>query len=71
MGGVYDLALAKRHQLRHAHAEGTGLARLGPRQREDYVGRRLDGAIAFRDALPLPIRGRVSATFLDRWRDLV
>lgn len=71
MGASHDLALAKRHQLRHAHSEGTALAAMPAAQRRVSVAKRLDAAIAFRDSLSLPVQARVGGEFLDRWRALV
>jgi hypothetical protein len=71
MGGRFDLRRAKRHQLRHAHEEGSRLTPADARVRAGAVAARLDQAIAFRDDLRRALRGRVSAEFLDRWRDFV
>lgn len=71
MGTSHDLALAKRHQLRHAHNEGAALAAMPAAQRRVSVANRLDAAIAFRDSLTLPVQGRVGGEFLERWRALV
>jgi hypothetical protein len=71
MGTNHDLTLAKRHQLRHAHNEGSALVAMPAAQRRASVANRLDAAIAFRDSLSTPTQGRVGAEFLDRWRALV
>ncbi len=71
MGNTHDSSLTKRHQLRDAYRENSVLAPTLRPQRRAYVGARLDGAIQFRDGLPLPLRGRVGGEFLDRWRLLV
>lgn len=71
MTGTHDLALAKRHQLRHAHRAAMTLAQATPRLRAGAVAARLDQAIAFRDRLPRVVRDRADAGFLDRWRDVV
>lgn len=71
MGTAHDLALAKRHQLRHAHNEGSALAAQPPQQRRASVANRLDAAIAFRDGLPTQLQARVGGEFLDRWRALL
>jgi hypothetical protein len=71
MGTTHDSALAKRHQMRHANAEGAALTALPPAQRLAHVRAELDQAIAFRDGLGTPVRGRVGGDFLDRWRELV
>jgi hypothetical protein len=71
MGNSHDLALAKRHQLRHAHSEGAALTAVPAAQGRASVANRLDAAIAFRDGLSTQMQGRVGAEFLDRWRALV
>lgn len=71
IGAGHDLAAAKRHQLRHAHNEGSALVAMPAAQRRASIINRLDAAIAFRDSLPLPLQGRVGGAFLDRWRALV
>ena len=71
MGNAHDLVLAKRHQLRLANDEAAALAPLPVATRRAVVAATLDAAIAFRDGLPMALRDRVSAGFLDRWRDFV
>lgn len=71
MGTNHDLALAKRHQLRHAHEAGTALSGLPPAQREAAVATRLDSAIVFRDGLSNAVAARIDGNFLDRWRALL
>ncbi len=71
MGNTHDSALAKRHQIRDAYREDSVLGPMTRTQRRTYIGSRLDGAIQFRDGLPLTLRGRVGSEFLDRWRLLV
>ena len=70
MGTSHDLALAKRHQLRHA--EETGMLMAVPvAQRRQLVANRLDDAIAFRDSLSAPLAARIETRHLDRWRGLL
>jgi hypothetical protein len=71
MGANHDLALAKRHQLRHAHEAGTALSGLPRAQRRAVVATRLDTAIAFCDGLSSAVAARIDGNFLDRWRALV
>jgi hypothetical protein len=71
MGGVWDDAEAKRHQIRLASEEGATLRALPTTQRGILIRRRLDDAIAFRNALPPTIEQRADAGFLDAWRSFV
>jgi hypothetical protein len=71
MANSHDKELAKRHQLRVANTEGAALAAMPAAARRTSIANRLDGAIAFRDGLSAPVRGRVGGEFLDRWRGLV
>lgn len=71
MNGRYDSGEAPRHQLRVAHKEAAILRALPTAHRKAAVRQRLDEAIAFRDGLPLVLRSRAQADFLDRWRSLV
>ncbi len=71
MGDTFDLWHAKRHQMRHAHAEASRLAPANRSMRAGAVSARLDQAITFRDDLRRALRRRVGAEFLDRWRDFV
>jgi hypothetical protein len=71
MGGTYDGHEAARHQMRVAHEEGASLRALPLPDRRTAVEQRLDAGIAFRDSLPLVLRSRAQAEFLDRWRSYV
>lgn len=71
MGTSHDLALAKRHQIRHAADETARLLAAPVAQRRQLVANRMDDAIAFRDSLSRPIAARIETTHLDRWRDLL
>jgi len=71
MGQNHELTLAKRHQLRHANNEGAALAGMPAAHRCVSVANRIEAAIAFRDSLSLPLRGRVDGDFLERWRALL
>lgn len=71
MAGAHDADAVKDHQIRCAHASGERLRgqNLAARRRE--IRSRLDDAISFRDDLPVRLRERADAGFLDRWRSLV
>lgn len=71
MAGTYDVHEAARHQIRVAHEEAASLRALPVAQRRAAVRQRLDDAIGFRDSLPVVLRTRVQADFLDRWRGFV
>jgi hypothetical protein len=71
MAGSYDGHEAARHQIRLAHEEGATLRALSLPDRRTAVRQRLDAGIQFRDSLPLVLRARAQAEFLDRWRRYV
>lgn len=69
MGGSHDLALAKRHQIRHASQEAAALTAVPVAQRRRLVADRLDDAIRFRDSLSALVAARIPPTdHLNRWR---
>lgn len=71
MGDSYDLALAKRHQIRHASQETAPLTAVAVADRRQLVADRLDTAIAFRDNLSPVLTTRIPTSHLDRWRRLM
>ncbi|WP_304113641.1 hypothetical protein [Mycolicibacterium bacteremicum] len=68
MGGSYDLALAKRHQIRHASEETAALTAVPVTDRGRVVANRIDEAISFRDGLSAVAAARIPTNHLDRWR---
>jgi hypothetical protein len=71
MGDAYEPDLAKVHQIRIAHGWNESLRSENVVARRRKIRARLDAAIDFRDDLPVRLRERTEASFLDTWRALV
>jgi hypothetical protein len=71
MAGTYDADRAKRHQIWAAQYESQSLAPLDRSGRHAHIKARVDDAITFRDGLPVSLKSRVAADFLDTWEALL
>lgn len=69
--GAFDATLAKTHQIRAAHAYGRALRQQNVVARRRRLRFQIEAAIDFRNGLPLPLRARADAGFLDTWLSLL
>jgi hypothetical protein len=71
MAGIHDAHEANIHQIRVAHVWSNETRGLNAHALRRRTREHVDEAIDFRDGLPLALRTRVEAGFLNTWRDFV